>query len=156
MAAHPLSTTVRTISAHWRRFSRGQKRLIVIWAVVGVLLIAGISSVSAAKSVPPMLYPPVEVEKLNTNSQTTYAEITETRPIKYSLVSKLDEFIPIGTSEVTTDGRDGVAADIYKVTYVNGEEVKRVLIKTETIEPAIDEITSIGVYIDPNENKDRF
>ncbi|MBQ4045912.1 MAG: G5 domain-containing protein [Lachnospiraceae bacterium] len=54
-----------------------------------------------------------------------------------------------GTKKITQYGQNGVKEVTYSVTYVDGKEESREVVKEEVIKEAVTEITTVGTYVAP-------
>lgn len=71
-------------------------------------------------------------------------EETVDAPIAFSSTTVDDPTVDVGIRQLVTTGAPGVNTRTYKVTYLDGREIKRVLLsETVTLEP-VAEVTSIG------------
>ncbi len=75
---------------------------------------------------------------------TELKEEQETKEIPYETIEKEDSNIEYGKTVVDQAGEAGEKTITYKVTYVNGEEVKREVVSEEVTVDSVDEIILIG------------
>jgi uncharacterized protein YabE (DUF348 family) len=71
-------------------------------------------------------------------------KVTETETIAYGTQTKQSNSMTVGTSKITRQGSDGKKKVTYKVTYVDGKEESRKIIKEEVIKEAVDQIVTTG------------
>lgn len=57
--------------------------------------------------------------------------------------------IPKGEERVIQDGADGEKQVTWEVTYTNGKETSRKIVSEKIIRPAVEKITGIGSYVEP-------
>lgn len=67
-----------------------------------------------------------------------------TEKIAYGTVTKKDSSLLKGKEEVITNGQDGEVVKKYKVTYENGDEVKRELIEENITKESVDKVVAVG------------
>ncbi|WP_192875234.1 G5 domain-containing protein, partial [Trichococcus alkaliphilus] len=84
------------------------------------------------------------------SSSSETLEITET--IAYGKKKIEDPALPIGETIVIQPGMNGSKKNTYRVTYIDGVETKRELIKTITITAPITEVIKVGTQPNQNEN----
>lgn len=75
--------------------------------------------------------------------------ITETQPIPFLSATQNESSLPSGQAKVSVKGVNGVTTLTYMVTYVNGKQTDKVLMKTEVTLPAINQVTLVGTYVAP-------
>lgn len=81
-----------------------------------------------------------------TITRVTFKEEVLEKDVKFSEKKVKDYKMPLGESRVISEGTVGKANLIYKVTYENGVEVKRELIKEEVVDEASDKIIAEGIF----------
>ena len=84
------------------------------------------------------------------SSSSETLEITET--IAYGKKTIEDPALPIGETVVIQPGMNGSKKNTYRVTFIDGVETKRELIKTITITAPTTEIIKVGTQLNQNEN----
>ncbi|MGV3488430.1 MAG: ubiquitin-like domain-containing protein [Tuberibacillus sp.] len=67
--------------------------------------------------------------------------------IDYKVVQKYDASLPKGSTQVIQAGLEGQMIKTFEVTYENGKEVKRDLIKTEVQKQPKDKIVAVGTKV---------
>ena len=77
----------------------------------------------------------------------TQAEKKETEKVEYKTVYQPDSSMTIGETAVTQEGCTGKLKKTYMVTYTDGKETDRELIKTKTLKKKKDKIISYGTKI---------
>lgn len=76
---------------------------------------------------------------------TEVKEITEKEAIPFEKQTEKSATLKLGETRVRQEGKDGALTKTYKVTIVNGEEVKRELVNEEVTQKAVPEITEVGL-----------
>lgn len=76
--------------------------------------------------------------------KTDVKEIVETEEIKYDTTVKYSDSMDSGTSKVTTTGKNGEKKVTYRVTYVDGEEESREVIKEEVVKEPVSQVITKG------------
>jgi hypothetical protein len=74
---------------------------------------------------------------------------TETQPVPYESKTVEDGSLNKGTSKVTTSGVNGVKTLTYKVTYKDGKQTDKKLVKEEVTTKPVNQVTSMGTYVAP-------
>ncbi|GAB3171429.1 hypothetical protein GCM10027059_39720 [Myceligenerans halotolerans] len=80
---------------------------------------------------------------------TTTKKITKKEAIPFQKVTKNDPNLDKGTKKVTTKGVKGVRTKTIRVTYVDGEETGRKVVKKVVTKKPVDQVTSIGTRTPP-------
>lgn len=80
---------------------------------------------------------------------TTTEKITKKEAIPFEKVTEKDPNLDEGTKNVTRKGIEGVLTKTYRVTYVDGEETDRTLVKEVVTKEPVDQVTSIGTRTPP-------
>ncbi len=127
---------------------------VVLWSVTAVM--AG-SAISAAAS--PNSSPTAQTSNLVTSQQQssdkptehqpviTTKTVTETSDIPFTSTTVDDSTLAKGKTEVRVAGVNGVKTSTYEVTYADGVQTDKKLIKEETTTEPIGEVTAIGTYV---------
>lgn len=125
------------------------------WSIVGgAAALAVLVSVSAyaAGGQPPAVTAETDSVSVHTQPSAT----PPTTPVTEVTTVDVDTAIPfaattvddpardVGTSAVTTEGRDGVKTSTYSVTLVDGTETGRTLVSEAVTTPPVDQVTSVG------------
>lgn len=74
-----------------------------------------------------------------------YKEKTETQPIKYETVEKKVTNIPVGTTQIQTQGKDGVKKVTYSEKYIDGVFSGKTVKNEKTVEEAVNKVVLVGV-----------
>lgn len=80
---------------------------------------------------------------------TTTKKVTKKEAIPFQKVTKNDPNLDKGTKKVTTKGVKGVRTTTVRITYVDGEETDREVIKKVVTRKPVDQVTSIGTRTPP-------
>jgi 3D (Asp-Asp-Asp) domain-containing protein len=104
-------------------------------------------SVSASETSEEIKQVIVEIpQPIVTKSSFEQKFITQSEPIEYETEYKDDPETEAGIENVVTEGKDGKKVKHIKITYYQGKEYERDLVKTETIKPE-NEVISRGTKI---------
>jgi 3D (Asp-Asp-Asp) domain-containing protein len=99
---------------------------------------------SEQDQVNPGLYSKLEngqlIEIVHYSNETVEKEYV----IPYQTIRKEDPALLKGTEKVAVAGREGLGTHQYKITYKNGQEIKRELIGTEVVEKKRDKVIAVG------------
>ncbi|MGN1414640.1 MAG: 3D domain-containing protein [Anaerovoracaceae bacterium] len=82
-----------------------------------------------------------------TVKRVTVAEESRIVEVDYQTVEQADSSIAIGDVQVTQKGRKGKIRETFSITYVDGEETERELVKSETLKKKRNKIISYGTKI---------
>lgn len=90
------------------------------------------------------------VSSLNKPSDTvTSKQITETQSIPFATTNQNDSSLPDGQTKIVQAGKDGTKTLTYQVTYTNGQQTEKKLVKTDITEKPVDQIVDVGTYVAP-------
>ena len=79
--------------------------------------------------------------------RVTKETVTEEKEIDFDVVYQADSSITIGDVQVTQKGRKGLEEKTYEVTYIDGEESDKTLVKSEMIKEKRNKVISYGTKI---------
>ena len=108
-------------------------------------------------------HPQANVNVQNTNdkgvlgSQTTKnpvittKTVTETQPIQFNTTTVDDPTLAKGTTQITTQGVNGISTLTYKITYSDGKQTKKELLSKTTTTQPVTQVTSVGTYVAPTQ-----
>ncbi len=82
-----------------------------------------------------------------TVKRVTVAEESRIVEVDYQTVEQADSSIAIGDVQVTQKGRKGKIRETFSITYVDGEETERELVKSETLKKKRNKIIGYGTKI---------
>lgn len=123
---------------------------VILWSTTAVL--AG-SAINAAASPGTNLSSgnekPTTIQSEQKQPVVTKKTVAETTDVTFSKVSVDDANLEKGKTEVHTAGVNGVKTFIYEVTYEDGKEVDKKLVKEEVTTAPITEVTAVGTYVKP-------
>lgn len=137
----------------WQQLSKGERTVGVIGLCIAVML--GIALIGGFVSAIMSPTPQQETKNEVVEPVTTREEIKETEAIAFEKVNKDDSALDKGVTSVATEGVDGVRTKTYRVTYVDGKETGRELIKNEVTKEPVSEVTHVGTrepYVPPAPN----
>ncbi|MBL0887877.1 hypothetical protein HGK34_16585 [Myceligenerans sp. I2] len=80
---------------------------------------------------------------------TTTKKVTKKEAIPFEEITKKDPNLDKGTKKVTTQGVKGVRTKTYRVTYVDGKETERELVKKVVTKEPVDKVVSVGTRTPP-------
>jgi resuscitation-promoting factor RpfB len=80
---------------------------------------------------------------------TTTKNVTKKETIPFQKVTREDSNLDKGTKKITTEGVKGVRTKTYRVTYIDGEETDRKVVKDVVTKKPVDQVTSIGTRTPP-------
>jgi len=142
----------------WSELTKGERIggiiALVLTFIIGVAIVNGVASAigtttSSHKVESSTAEQTAQKTATSATPITTYKTVTTTIVIPFSKTTQNDASRTSGTSAVTTDGVDGVKAQIFKVTLVDGIEKSRDLISEEVTTQPVTEVTSVGTYVAP-------
>lgn len=117
---------------------------VVVWSIA--VIFAGTAIAAASSNVnkePPSTQKPKPV------SITTKKTVIETADVAFTKTTINDGNLEKGKTEIRTVGVNGVKTYTYNVTYQNGIEISKELVKEEVTTPPVTEVTAIGTYVVP-------
>lgn len=82
-----------------------------------------------------------------TVSRVKSEKVTETETVEYKTKKVKTDKLYEGQTEVETEGENGKIKYTYKVTYTDGKETERELIKKETVKEAVDKVILVGTKV---------
>jgi hypothetical protein len=122
---------------------------VLVWSISAVMVGAVINGASANPGEPQLSEQTKNTEQTQQESVTEKKTVTETEAIAFSKTTVEDGAMDRGKSAVRVKGANGVKTLTYEVTYVDGQETDRVLIKDEITKQPINEVVAIGTYVAP-------
>lgn len=125
---------------------------IILWSAVALGSIAAIGSTS-----PPPSTTSSDMSKTTTTSATaskhtpvvTTKTVTETSSIPYTSSTVSDATLAKGKTAVRTAGVNGVQTSTYQITYTDGKQTDKKLLKQEVTTEPISEVIAEGTYVAP-------
>ena len=88
--------------------------------------------------------------------RVTYKRVTKKETVPYEVVYKEDASIRIGDMKLTQQGRDGRVKKTYRVKYIDGKEVGRKVIHTETLKKVKNKVYRYGTDIHFGDAPDHY
>jgi hypothetical protein len=135
----------------WEQMSKGERKTGIVGLCIAVMI--GIPLVSGFVSAVTSPTPQQEEQQMQTAEPvTTNKDVEETEAVAFEKVSKDDASLDKGINTVVTQGVNGVRTKTYRVTYVDGNETNRELIKNEVTKEPVVEVTHLGTrepYVPP-------
>lgn len=102
---------------------------------------------SEADIISPALDQTLEGDSQVVINRVKVATVTETETVKYSTEKIKTNDLYEGQSEVVTEGVNGKTEHTYQVTYIDGKETERVLLKTEVKSEPVTKVIRVGTKI---------
>ena len=130
----------------------------LIWGVVGVicLVITGVifepvsvKADRAAREKAETAQKAMDEKLRNDAFKPVIKQVESIENIDFQTVETEDGSIPKGEKKTASEGVDGERVKIYEVTYVNGIENGRELVKNEITKSAVDKVVLVGTYVAP-------
>ncbi len=87
-----------------------------------------------------MVVPQQEIEVIRVTEQ----EINEDQVMPYQVEKTTDPTLEMGLSRTVQAGKNGLARNTMRVTYYNGQEAKRTLVKMETLVQPVKKVIAMG------------
>lgn len=137
----------------------GKVGKVALWSVTAVLTGTAINAAASPKPADNQAKKPESntVQSVKEEPVITIKTITETSDIAYAKSSVNDGNLEKGKTAIKTAGVNGIKTFTYEVTYKDGTESEKKLIKEEITTAPVTEVTSIGtkiVYMPPKQNCD--
>ena len=125
---------------------------VILWSITAALVGSAINA-SASPNNQSTPKPTSSNQSLSQPSpkqsvMTTKTE-TETSIIAFSKTTVNDSGLAVGKTEVKTAGVNGEKTSTYEITYSDGNQTDKKLIKEETTKQPVTEVTAIGTYVAP-------
>jgi hypothetical protein len=121
---------------------------VVLWSITAVVagsVINAAANPSTANPSKPTQPPSTQVTQ-NTPA-ITKKTVTETADIAFAKTSVDDGNLAKGKTEIKTAGVNGVKTYTYEVTYEDGKETSKKLVKEEVTTAPVTEVTALGTYV---------
>lgn len=83
------------------------------------------------------------------NVEPEVKTVSTTEPIPFQSTSQDDGGLTKGVTRISTAGKNGVRTLTYKLTYIDGKEVKRDLVSNEVTTQPVNELKKVGTYEAP-------
>jgi resuscitation-promoting factor RpfB len=121
---------------------------VVLWSITAVLAGSAINATASPTSgTQTNLGQPTTTQTTQKTPVTTKKTTTETADIAFTKASVDDGNLANGKAEVRTAGVNGVKTLTYEVTYVDGTETEKKLLKEEVTTAPVTEVTAVGTYV---------
>ena len=111
--------------------------------VGGALLEAGIIPEPDDRVTPGMDEPLTDGMRIVVN-RMSYAEAQELQPIRYDTRDERDESLEPDTEKLLSPGADGEKRVFFRITYADGVEESRELIREEVVREPVEEVVLVG------------
>lgn len=89
----------------------------------------------------------VTADSVITVSRVLSDTVVETEAIEYETIKKKTDDLYEGETKVETEGENGKKEYTYSVTYTDGVETERTLIKEETVKEPVDKVVLVGTKV---------
>ncbi len=99
-----------------------------------------------------LVVPQQEIEVI----RVTQKEITVDQEMPYQVEKTTDATLEKGLSKTLKAGKNGVARNTYLITYYNGQEAKRDIIKMETLVQPVNKVLAMGSITSVSRGGQRF
>ncbi|TCS80175.1 3D domain-containing protein [Tepidibacillus fermentans] len=125
-----------------------QKEVLTTAKTVGELLKQQKITLGKLDKVTPTIQSPItpQMEVIVTRIEKKIVQTEEDIPFGY--VRKADTNLPKGKEKVLTKGKKGKVIKFVEITYENGKEVEKKLLKQDIVQPKNDQIVAYGTRID--------
>lgn len=119
---------------------------VILWSITAVL--AG-SAISAAANPAPVMTPKptATVQSQKKEPIITKKTVSETTDVAFTKTTVNDPNLTKGISQIRTAGVNGVKTFTYDVTYEDGKQTDKKLLKEEVTTTPITEVTAIGTKV---------
>jgi hypothetical protein len=123
---------------------------VALWSITAVVAGSAINAAANPSPTTPIKPTQPPTTQVTQNAPvTTKKTVTETADIAFSKTSVDDGNLAKGKTEIKTAGVNGVKTFTYEVTYEDGKETNKKLVKDEVTTAPITEVTAIGTYVAP-------
>jgi hypothetical protein len=120
---------------------------VAVWSTAGLLSIAAIGAANPA----PQAQTPAPAAQVQAQSPKIEKKtVTETAVVPFTSSNTDDASLPQGQTTIKTTGVNGVKTLTYEITYQNGKQTNKQLIKEEVTTPAINQVVAVGTYVAPS------
>ncbi|MDB5171160.1 MAG: hypothetical protein JWO35_854 [Candidatus Saccharibacteria bacterium] len=122
---------------------------ILLWSATAAFGVVGISAASPGGP-PETVAPTVQSTKAETKKPVVEVKTeTQVADVAFDKTTKQDGNLEKGKTQLVTAGVVGVKTSTYNVTYTDGVETSRALVKEEVTTAPTSEVTAIGTYVAP-------
>jgi uncharacterized protein YabE (DUF348 family) len=84
-----------------------------------------------------------------TVQRVTHRTVTETQTIPYARTTRTTSSLDKGVTKVVTPGRTGQRQLTYDVTYVDGAQAAKALLRSQTVRQPRTQVTEVGTHVNP-------
>lgn len=136
----------------WGRLTPAGRALLIIAAAVlpvflcigGLVVVAIMSGDPPEEAAPATATTPVSTPSASPTPAVVTRITTETEEIPFEEVVTEDATLPEGTQQVRTEGATGLKTITYEVTFTDGVETDRRLVKEEITQEPVDRVVVVG------------
>lgn len=121
----------------------------VLFILTGATAPKASVTVPSANSTTTQKTAPLKNEEKTKLPVITTKTVTETESIPYSSTIVESNNLAKGTNKITTVGVDGVKTLTYELTFSDGIQTDKKLIKEEVTTQPVDQVTTVGTYVAP-------
>lgn len=82
-------------------------------------------------------------------AKVTTKTVTQTSTVPFTTNNQNDATLAQGQTKIIQAGQNGKESKTYKITYTNGKQTKKTLVKTKVTKAAKPKIVAIGTYVAP-------
>jgi hypothetical protein len=130
--------------------SLGAAEKILLGIAIGVLLLIGVGVANSPSTTDTSTKKPIATSKPKTHTpKITYQTVVEKQDIPFGSTTTQSSSLSKGTTKVTTTGVNGTKSLTYKVTFSDGNQTKKELVKEEIIVQPVTQVTTVGTYVAP-------
>lgn len=117
--------------------------------VLGVVVLALVGTASASTNQNPSGNPAPGTSQTQHTPKVEVKTETETQSTPFTSSTIENGTMAKGTTKITTTGANGSNTLIYQVTYKDGKQTDKKLVKTDVTLAPVTQVTSIGTYVAP-------
>lgn len=128
------------------RFSTKKK---IAWVGVIVAVGLGLNAAASGPSSNTTQQPVVDSASVSTLPVVETKTETNKLVVAFSVIESTDPLLPKGQRKVVTAGVEGERVESYEVTYTDGVQTGKRLVKSEIAKVPVDEVVSVGTYAEP-------
>jgi resuscitation-promoting factor RpfB len=120
---------------------------VMLWSVTAVIAGSAINAAANPSSGTTKPEQPTTVQATSKTPVITKKTTTETADIAFAKTTVDDGNLTKGKTEIKTVGVNGVKTFTYEVTYQDGKETDKKLLKEEVTTAPVTEVTAVGTYV---------
>jgi hypothetical protein len=123
---------------------------VVAWSIAAVVALSAANMVSASSD-PAQETPPkgdnVVAQNVPPEPEVEKKTVNETETIPFDKKTIEDSNLEKGKTTLRTSGSNGTRTLTYEITYTDGKETSKTLIKNEITKEPVNEVVAIGTYV---------